>query len=159
MIQRCLKNDVAFGWSQVYVMLGKIKRRLSAVGNRGGDESSLKEATELESSSKTLVRVVDADTVEVQGSLIRPQDTENLREKQGFFMSLFKEKLTDAASSNARAKKAVWGDQNPMFVSKLLVSETFSTRYFADSFPGRSTSCSRGPRRPSYFRGRPPIHG
>jgi hypothetical protein len=91
---------------------------------------SLLSATILdELTSDGAVKVVPADSVKVAGALSRAEDTDALQTKQSSFFSLFRNPLL-TSRGNSRIARATWGDTNPHFVSKLLVSFPFLKHSF-----------------------------
>ncbi len=73
-------------------------------------------------SSPDSFRVVDSDQLRVQVAQPRPEDTQMLRRRESVFFALFPDGAPEAHKANPRMKATDWGDVNPLFVSKLLVS-------------------------------------
>jgi hypothetical protein len=66
--------------------------------------------------------VVDASSVAVVMARSRAQDIENLTRKENMFFALFRAPALHVEAVNPRVAKADWGEMNPLFVSKLLVT-------------------------------------
>lgn len=97
------------------------------------DGISLPSGKEMTTVSNDTARVVDGSSVNVAVAQARPEDTEHLRRKENVFFALFRKPLVEIQRVNPRISKAVWGEINPLFISKLLVSFHFPPSPFFSS--------------------------
>jgi hypothetical protein len=74
-------------------------------------------------------RTVEASSVSVAFAQTRSQDTEHLRRKENVFYALFRKPQEEIRRVNPRIAEAEWGDLNPHFMSKLLVSSRIQPHF------------------------------
>ena len=75
-------------------------------------------------STKSAMIVTYSNPSHLRIAIARAQDTEHLRRPNNVFFTLFKIAPPDPrATTHRRAQAAEWSDINPIFISKLLVSD------------------------------------
>jgi hypothetical protein len=84
-------------------------------------EKENREMANLESAAP--LRVIDASNVNVLVAQSRIQDTEYLQRKENAFFALFRQP-SELQKPNPRILKAQWGELNPHFIAKLLVTKS-----------------------------------